>query len=379
MFETKIEILDLNFIALTQMKNSYNSTSVGGANSTIVQRNDKDTIFLILSVVFYLLIVVIGTTANVLLLRVFLCAKKLKDNEYLILNLVLTDLGSCVISIPLDATEKILDHFPFGEVLCKIVYPLQTVLMAVSVLTLLLMSYERYRLIVTPFKSLGGIRGKYWGCLILCTWTGASLFVLPYVLVLRLEGKTCQENWPDPRSSPIFTTCIFAVLYVIPLIVITLFYSRVALSMYNDNHRMLQLKAKNPLVVDQELIYRIKRNSRIVKVFVTAVIVFALCMLPTHIVWLWKEFSGRETRDFYKIATFCNILMYANCAIDPFVFGSIRIYDVFNCCKRELDGNTTSVVMRTHKKKENVFKTGRKFCRDSNFVCKEEKCFTTAL
>lgn len=332
---------------------------------------------MISSLILYFSIMVIGTTANALLLRVLLREKKLKDNEYLILNLVLTDLGSCAISIPLDTAEKILEYFPFGEILCKIIYPLQTLLMAVSVLTLLLMSYERYRLIVTPFKRR--ISGKYWGFLILCTWIGAILFVLPYVLALRLEGTACEENWPDPRSSRIFTACNFAILYVIPLIVITFFYSRVARSMYNDNKRMLQMKAKNPLIVDQELIYRIKRNSRIVKVFVTAVIVFAVCMLPTHIAWLWKEFHGGEYFHFDKVATFCNILMYTNFAIDPFVFGSIRIISFCNCCKKDGEVKSSSVLLRTREKKGNHVEIKRKKCHDSDSLWEEEICIITSL
>ena len=339
------------------MESCVNSAIRNGTNSTASDQlaptdyPGSDAVFITSSMIFFFLIMVIGAIGNVLLLKILLGEKKLKDNEYLILNLVLTDLSGCVISIPLDVTERILNRFPFGEILCKIVYPLQTVLMAVSVLTLLLMSYERYRLIVTPFKDV--IRGKTWALLILCTWIGAFLFVLPYVLALRLEGPECKEYWSDRRSSHAFTLCSFVFLYTVPLIVITIFYSQVARSMYNDNHTLMLMKAKNRIVMDHDLLHKVKRNSRVVKVFVTAVIVFAVCLLPTHIVWLWHDFgSGEYNRHFSEIVTFCNILMYANCAIDPFVFGSMRILNIVKCCNK--DSNTfSSFSLRTRENKTN--------------------------
>lgn len=94
----------------------------------------------------------LGTIGNVLVLKAVFTTKRRKISDYLIVNLCVTDLGSCVISIPLDLVERAWTSFPFGSLLCKIVYPFQTILMASSVMTLLAMSYERYRMIVTPFK-----------------------------------------------------------------------------------------------------------------------------------------------------------------------------------------------------------------------------------
>lgn len=82
---------------------------------------------------------------------------------------------------------------------------------------------------------------------------------------------------------------------------------------------------------------RAQRNMRIVKIFVIVVIVFALCMLPVHIMWIWYDF-GSETIyqvPFDTIIVFCNILVYANSAINPFIFVFLhRRYckDIFSSC-----------------------------------------------
>lgn len=87
-----------------------------------------------------------------------------------------------------------------------------------------------------------------------------------------------------------------------------------------------------------------ERNYTVVKAFVISVLVFAICMLPTHVTWLWHDFgNGSENRYglFNKVATFSNILTYTNSLVNPFIFGSIminferfvNIFKNFICCR----------------------------------------------
>ena len=94
----------------------------------------------------------LGAIGNLLVIKTILNLKRRKLYEYLILNLAITDAGTSLVSIPLDIAEQVKAEFPYGAAMCHVVYPLQSVLIYVSVLTLLLMSTERYKLIVTPMK-----------------------------------------------------------------------------------------------------------------------------------------------------------------------------------------------------------------------------------
>lgn len=311
--------------------NSTNMSLPESANTLSLFASDE--LSMGIALLLFLLTSLIGAAGNAFLLVTLLKQKKLKLSEYLILNLVLSDFSCCVISIPLDITERILLRFPFGPILCKTIYPLQTVLMAVSVLTLLLMSYERYRLIVTPFK--GAIRGRYLEVLIFFTWVGAVIFVLPYVLALRLDGSECMEHWPDPIASPkIYTLCSFVFLYAIPLVIISLFYALVARTLRNDIRFIVEMKFRSRSAIDEASLLKIKCNVRTVKTFVTAVFVFSVCLLPTHVTWIWKMFgNGSSHPHKTEITTFCNIIMYANSAINPFIFGSIHLSRAFHYCR----------------------------------------------
>ena len=91
-------------------------------------------------------------------------------SEYLILNLAFTDLMTCAVGIPLDVAVILFQRWPFGAFMCKVVWPFQTVLIAVSVGTLTCMAIERYRAIFCCSCSTlpgggGGHLGIYgWIC-----------------------------------------------------------------------------------------------------------------------------------------------------------------------------------------------------------------------
>ena len=128
-------------------------------------------------------IMVITVVGNFLICWLELGRKPRKTSGYFIINLALSDIAVGLISIPLDIKERLSDGWPFFAFMCNVVYPLQTVLMAVSVITLLCMSVERYRAVITPFKSKPS--GKLIVRVIGAIWAMSILLVTPYILVLK--------------------------------------------------------------------------------------------------------------------------------------------------------------------------------------------------
>ena len=315
----------------------FNSTKTSlifnNSTSNIQQHRGRDTqgqSIPIASVSLLIIIAFLGAIGNLLVLKAIFSLKKRKLHEYLILNLAATDAGICLVSFPLDIAEQLIGGFPYGAALCHVIYPFQSVLVYVSVLTLLFMSVERYRLIVTPMKPR--IHAKCGRITIVAIWLVSCLIVLPFSFALKLEGIGCSEQWPHAYSGKVFTLTIFTFLYLIPLIMMTVFYSSVIRFLYKD---IKSLKVRRKISINwQSIDTRLQRNIKIVKVFVMAVIVFAVSMLPTHITWLWHDFGhGSLSPDFGKVATFSNIVMYANCFLNSCIFGSIVI-DVGALVKR---------------------------------------------
>ena len=315
-----------------------------------------DAVFLPLACALLVTVSVVGFLGNCLVFHAVLRHKKRQLNDFLILNLSLTDFGACVISIPLDLVQMFTKNFPFGKALCHVVYPFQSVLLYVSVMTLLFMSWERYRLIVTPMKEK--ITVKIGLVVIAMTWLLSILIVLPYALSLKLVESDCTEAWPSVVSKKVFTLGVFVFLYAIPLVIIAMLYACVVRVLYTDTKKLSSTQppsASQGLVLSDEMTTeRIERNVAIVKIFVAAVVAFAVCMLPTHVSWLWHDFGGgQDNEHFREIVTFSNVVMYSNSLINPFIFGSLRlgplVVKLMAFCRAVEESTSEKVfVMRSH-------------------------------
>ena len=293
----------------------------------------------IIQLMCFPIITAAGLIGNTLICLAVFKRRRLRITDVFILNLAATDLATCVISIPFDFVEILMKQWPFGNVLCKTVYPLQTILMAVSVYTLLFMSWERHRSVMPPLKpKLKATRAL---AIVFFLWIASISLVGPYIAILRVEksdgSAECSENWPHEYHPKVFTLAVFIALYVLPLFVITANYIRISQKLWRDIERMQKAigekkrNSKKPLTQA-----RAQRNMRIVRIFIIVVIAFSLCMLPNHIMWIWHDFgTGRNYQYFDTIIVFCFTLVYSNSAINPFIFVFLhRRYckGIFNSC-----------------------------------------------
>ena len=272
----------------------------------------------------YSFIILVGCLGNFAIIVSFCVKKQLKDSEYFVLNLTVTDLCVCLISVPFDLIEIALGYWPFGAFLCKVIYPFQTVLMGVSVFTMLCMALERHRAIINPLRERK--KKKYLLFVIFVTWASCVILVSPYIAVLREDGQECKEGWPGTDYFKAYTMCSFLIFYLFPLVIITAAYIHIGIRMWHNFQRfqiIIGTTRKSSLgrrIMDA----RSSRSLRIVKIFVCAVVSFALCLLPFHVMFLWADFgSGSSWPHFNDAKVFAYVLLYANSMIDPFIFGTL--------------------------------------------------------
>ena len=305
-----------------------NQTTYGNVS----YHTDPSTIssFLVSQLISFGVIAVIAVLGNALICWNELTRHPRKTSSYFIINLAISDLAAGVLSIPLDIVERLSGTWPFFPFMCHVVYPFQTVLMAVSVITLLCMSFERHRAVVTPFKCRPA--GGFLVRVIIALWVISVLLVIPYTLVLKIKNGDCVEDWPSKDYVKIYTMSVFIALYLLPLTLITICYTSTCFFMFKEDNRwrsMIRYYGLSVRRVHQLSAKRHKRNVKIIKVFVAAVMAFALCQLPTHVIWLWHDFgSGSQWEHLSNVLPFCHMLTYLNSAIDPFIFGSIEAKNI---------------------------------------------------
>ncbi|XP_068745391.1 galanin receptor type 1-like [Montipora capricornis] len=289
----------------------------------------------IIQVAFYIVITIIGTIANLVLCCALLRKKQpRKASEYFILNLALTDLVTCSIGIPLDIAVILVKHWPFGAFMCKVVYPFQTLLTAVSVGTLACMAMERYRAIVTPFKTMFSV--KFVRIAIFAVWCFSVILVSPYVAVLKHRDRGCYESWQGDKHSMIFTLCVFLIFYAVPLCVIAPTYVRIGFRLHSNDRTMLKFSKKQGQGNKQfrALVrQRTKSNIVIARTFLFGAIAFAICLLPYHVMWLWYDMGeGKRWTHFNDALVFANALVYFNSLVDPFIFGRTEALEWRKSC-----------------------------------------------
>ena len=202
--------------------------------------------------------------------------------------------------------------------------------------------------------------------------------MLPYALILKIQDSYCKEDWPIPVAVKVYTMGLFVFQYALPLLIITFAYAMVAKKLRDQAVRIAKNReasgisspaynrvregyllqatsegysvssptiprfAENRITSDptkQELVQtsldpgtsdrkevkRLERNTKIIKMLVTVVAFYAICLLPNQVVWLWIEFgSGQSWSYINGLLTFGSIMVYVNSCVNPLLYAGMN-------------------------------------------------------
>lgn len=248
---------------------------------------------------------------------------------------------------------------------------------------------HRYRAVVHPWKPRFTLFQT--GVIVAITWSVSFVLVIPYLLVLAIKGGYCQEVWPSDLARRAYTLGLFILQFMIPLSMIAFAYIKVVLKLHHQalrfakrkevseaiatltvpsssfltpepsdlpsgsgsplpekktitepNQIRLALSPPIPATGTRKVIRRLERNTKIVKMLVTVVLLYAICMLPNQVVWLWYEFgSGHESPHIKAFLTLGSSMVYLNSSVNPILYAGmndefrIGFLGILRCqCKR---------------------------------------------
>ena len=222
------------------------------------------------------------------------------------MNLAIADLAVTILCIPFDvAVQENSYVWPFGDFLCHIIYPIMTMCTFASVGTLTAIAYNRYMAISRPMRVQAGRKSAKINITII--WATSLTFVLPYITVLTTRNSRCEETWSRLYQRS-YTLFIFAFQYVIPLTIISLAYVKIGLQLRRNQKNLTAAHRAQDRDVE-----------KVVKMMVIVVLIFAVCMLPNHIVWLLSDFSD-DFKSERKVLVWGEMLIYANSCTNPIVY-----------------------------------------------------------
>uniref|UniRef100_A0A2K6F3H7 Kappa-type opioid receptor n=2 Tax=Propithecus coquereli TaxID=379532 RepID=A0A2K6F3H7_PROCO len=278
----------------------------------------------------YSVVFVVGLVGNSLVMFVIVRYTKMKTatNIY-IFNLALAD-ALVTTTMPFQSTVYLMNSWPFGAVLCKVVISIDYYNMFTSIFTLTMMSVDRYIAVCHPVKALDFRTPLKAKIINICIWllsssVGISAIVLGGTKV-REDGEVieCSLQFPDDDYSwwdLFMKICVFVFAFVIPVLIIIVCYTLM----------ILRLKSVRLLSGSREKDRNLRRITRLVLVVVA---VFIVCWTPIHI-FILVEALGSTSHSTAALSSyyFCIALGYTNSSLNPILYAFLD--ENFKRCFRD--------------------------------------------
>ncbi|XP_041742858.1 C3a anaphylatoxin chemotactic receptor [Coregonus clupeaformis] len=283
----------------------FNETFVSEQGHTSIQ---------VVSMVLCSIACVLGIPGNAFVIWIAGVKMKRTVNTVWFVNLAVADL-LCCFSIPFSIADIILNrHWPYGEAMCKILPSMVVLNMFASVFTLVLISLDRFALVILPVWAQNHRRISLAWLLCGLVWVLALLLSLPSMIYREivvhddnniilctydhLHNKT-EGNQLAIRAIKATNVTRLILGFLIPLLVIAVCYLLIGRRVSSGR-------------------FKSQRAFQIILVVVTA---FFVCWLPYHIIGLVMEY-GREasavmagTLDPLAIS-----LAYVNSCLNPVLY-----------------------------------------------------------
>ena len=214
-----------------------------------------------------------------------------------------------------------------GNITCKALFYVIPVSIAATVLTMMLISIDRFYAVFYPFKGKIFRKPKI---LSVTIWILSFALMLPYPMFHEarffpgLNVHRCVQAWPwedinDPtfeetyRVLKIFHSIVFVMLYALPLAITIIIYFLICRKMWL---RIIPGNATNSNLAAVE-----KSKRKVVRLLVIIVVVFALCWFPIYVNhYFWYVRPDLADKLPLEVQFFFTWLGHANSAINPCIY-----------------------------------------------------------
>ncbi|XP_066302324.1 histamine H3 receptor-like [Branchiostoma lanceolatum] len=270
---------------------------------------------------FFSCISAVTIAGNVLAIAVFAKDGKLRcTGDVYILNLAVADLMVGAISMPFTIAENIVGYWPLSQTLCKAWLLVDFTACSESVLSMVLISFDRYLQIVKPHKH----RAKTFRMklvLIACTWILAFLMYGPAIIlwdvlagVSPIKMNRCEADFPLRSAAYTFTMSFLE--FVVPLALLSFLYSKVYC------HAIRWFRRRPSSTDSQGIPTELSKmfHRRLAVNLTVLLLVFFVCWCP-YMIGTMILSQCVSCIDYYSMGfTALDWLLWANSAINPFLY-----------------------------------------------------------
>jgi len=246
---------------------------------------------------FLLLLLCIEFISSIEFLLLLLCIL----NSFHSFSLAAADVLFVVFCVPFTAARYAMSTWPFGYAWCKIYQYIINVTAYASVYTLVLMSLDRYLAVVHPILSMPLRTEKNARRGVLVTWTVICLLnsYIPFeygveeyafgnelrsdCINVRVFREFNAGNLSSAAHARLLQGTFFTFGYLVPLTVVCALYGL-----------MLRRFLRDVPPGASQSVGRVRSRRRVTRMVVFVVLVFAVCWLPIHVVFMCLYFGNVE-------------------------------------------------------------------------------------
>ncbi|KAJ7327004.1 hypothetical protein JRQ81_016763 [Phrynocephalus forsythii] len=249
-----------------------------------------------------------------------------------ICSLALSDLLIAFFCIPFTVLQNISRNWLGGTFACKMVPFVQSTAVVTEILTMTCIAVERHNGVVHPLKMKWQYTNRRAYTMLGIVWLLAAIVGAPMWHVQQLEIKydflfeqeyvCCLEEWASPGHQKIYTTFILVILFLLPLMLMLLLYSKIGYELWvkkrvGDASVLQTIHGKEMSKIS-------RKKKRAIVMMVTVVVLFAICWAPFHVMHMMLEYSSfeREHDDvtIKMIFGIVQMIGFSNSICNPFVY-----------------------------------------------------------
>lgn len=281
------------------------------------------------SAALYSITIPVALTGNLLL--IFIVTRRPKTRTltgFLFVNMAAADLLVTLVDMPSAmAVPYTSIQWPpgiMGDITCKAVYFGFFVAITASILSLTLMSVDRFLGVVYPLRRFPRFRNARLLSFIL--WLSSMIFMIPVAILWKVTdqfkpGKfQCFASFGDllgdyKNDITFLYTYLFFLKYLIPLCLITVLYGLVSRKLWRH-------KVPGDRLVSRDFDSKRRQGTKkIVRTLVVVTAAFAICWLPAQSYYLTLAFNFELHDRLPRFVMFvCNWCGHSNSAVNPWLY-----------------------------------------------------------
>ncbi|XP_004209197.3 histamine H2 receptor isoform X1 [Hydra vulgaris] len=288
--------------------------------------------------VFWIVALLVGFVANILVIFVFYQSKTLRKNvtNYFIVSLACSDLLVIVFIIPYKAYQTLHNHNFCGSIsICKLYFTTDVTFFAASITNLFAIAVDRYLAVTMPYRYKKILSKRCARIAIASIWIYSCLwgvFANFNFKTLQFDAAHIKDN-QCTISNGIETVIQYFMIFYIPSIAMLLLYAKILrVTFSHANHieainRSVQGKARRKssgllqLISDSKFFVNRRIEFRATKVVVVVYGTFMICWFPLITIVVTEVLTGKSITSNLIYVLFGEILPLLNSILNAFIYG----------------------------------------------------------